>query len=410
MQDHPGHASGHVYRHEGKRGPVWRAKLRLGDGRHVHRRVGPAWSQRGRPPAGYYTQRGAEAWLRDTLRQADDGTLAGLVRSGRTVDALATEYLAYLERDKETKPSTLRDYRSILRAHVLPEFGGLAPEAVTSAHVERWQRTLTTTKTGKPLSNRTRVKILTFFSGLMGFGVAAYKLPGNPVSEVEKPRTHAAAGIDVLSVEEVHALVRHAASVQDAAVYLTAALTGLRRGELIALRWRHVDFNASSLRVVESYAGETLTTPKSGQGRTVPAAPEVAQTLARLSQRGGHVGADDLVFVGPSGSYLDGSALRRRYKEALKQAELRDLRFHDLRHTFGTRCAAAGVDLWRLRNWLGHANQRTTDMYAHYAPRATDAALVADAFAGDLQNAPNGDPGSTLGGTVRGTIPGKPVT
>jgi len=410
VQDHHGQATGHVYRHEGKRGPVWRAKVRLGDGRHVHRRIGPAWSQRGRPPAGHYTQRTAETWLRDTLRQADDGTLAGLVRTGRTVDALATEYLGHLERDKETKPSTLRDYRSVLRAHILPEFGDSAPEDVTAAHVERWQRQMTAAKTGRPLSNRTRVKVLTLLNGLMQYAVARYKLSGNPVAEVAKPKTHAAAGIDVLGVEEVHALVRAAAGEQDAAVFLTAALTGLRRGELIALRWRHVDFNASSVRVVESYAGDARTAPKSGQGRTVPLAPEVAQTLAKLGQRATHTAPDDLVFVGPSGSYLDGSALRRRYKLALKAAGLRDLRFHDLRHTFGTRCAAAGVDLWRLRNWLGHANQRTTDVYAHYAPRAADAALIADAFAGDLQTGPNGDPASTLGGTVRGTIPGKPVT
>lgn len=409
MQDHPGHASGHVYRHEGKRGPVWRAKLRLPGGRHVHRRVGPAWTSRGRTPTGYYTRQTAEVWLRDTLQQASAGTLPGLVKTGRTVDALADEYLAHLERDRQVKPSTLRDYKSVLKRHIRPGFGALPPEDVTAEHVERWQQQLTA-PSGAPLSNRTRVKVLTLLHGLMGYAAKRYKLPGNPVAEVEKPRTHAAAGIDVLSVEEVHALVRAAASVQDAAVYLTAALTGLRRGELIALRWRHVDFDASSLRVVESYAGETRTAPKSGQGRTVPLAPEVAQTLAKLGQRATHTAPDDLVFVGPSGSYLDGSALRRRYKEALKAAGLRDLRFHDLRHTFGTRCASAGVDLWRVQHWLGHANQKTTAIYAHYAPRATDAALIAGAFAGDLQTGPNGDPGSPQGGTVRGTVPGKPVT
>lgn len=77
-----------------------------------------------------------------------------------------------------------------------------------------------------------------------------------------------------------------AASEQDGAIYLTAAFTGLRRGELIALRWRDVHFDRSAIRVSGSYANGKLTTPKSGHGRVVPMVSEVAEVLARLSQRG----------------------------------------------------------------------------------------------------------------------------
>lgn len=371
-------ATGHVYRHEGARGDVWRAKLRLPDGKQVHRRIGPAWTERGRPAAGHYTKQTAEKWLRDALAAAGEGALPGQVRSGATIASVAAEYLAHLERDRNVKPSTLRDYRSIIAHHVEPAFGALAPEQLTARQVERWQRSI-------EASNRTRVKVLTLLHGVMAYAVKRHGVPSNPVAEVEKPKAGARAEIDVLSVEEVHALVRAAADEQDGAIYLTAALTGLRRGELIALRWRALDFDGSTIRVVASYAGETLTTPKSGKGRSVPLAPEVAQALAKLSQRGEHTEPDDLVFVGAAGSYLDGSALRRRYKAALVRAGLRDLRFHDLRHTFGTRLAASGVDLWRIQHWMGHADQRTTDLYAHYAPRASDAALVADAFARPAQ-------------------------
>jgi hypothetical protein len=85
--------SGHVYRFEGKRRPVWRAKYRLADGQQVNRTIGPAWTERGRPPAGYYTKRTSEAWLRDVLVQARAGTLPGMVRTGVTFADACDEYL-----------------------------------------------------------------------------------------------------------------------------------------------------------------------------------------------------------------------------------------------------------------------------------------------------------------------------
>jgi integrase len=165
----------------------------------------------------------------------------------------------------------------------------------------------------------------------------------------------------------------------DAAIFLAAAFTGLRRGELLALRWRDVDFTGSAVRVRASYAGGELTTAKSGKVRSVPLAPEVAEVLARLRQRHDWTSDDDLVFPGEAGDYLDGSALRRRYAAAVLRAGLRPLRFHDLRHTFGTRMIAK-ADIRRVQEWMGHADVQTTMRYLHYAPRADDAELVAQAF------------------------------
>ena len=75
------------------------------------------------------------------------------------------------------------------------------------------------------------------------------------------------------------------------------------------------------------------------------------------------------MFPGEPGGFLDGSALRRRYKAALERAGLRPLRFHDLRHTFGTRMIAK-ADIRRVQEWMGHADIQTTMKYLHYAPRA----------------------------------------
>ncbi len=92
---------------------------------------------------------------------------------------------------------------------------------------------------------------------------------------------------------------------------MTAAFTGLRRGELIALHWRDVDFAGSVIRVRASYHEGVLSTPKSGKVRSVPMAADVASALATLGDRGELVADDDLVFVGEGGGYVDGSAMLR---------------------------------------------------------------------------------------------------
>jgi integrase len=296
-----------------------------------------------------------------------------MIRTGATFADAAAEFLRYTEHDRGCKPSTLRDYRSNLEAHLLPAFGSTELEQITPAAIEDWRSSLT------GLSSRTKNKLLVVMGGVMRRAQHVWGLQANPVSSVEKYRQRSSGDIDVFSPEEVMGLVRAASSEQDAAIFLTAAFTGLRRGEVLALRWRDVDFAGAAIRVRASYAAGELTTPKSGKVRSVPMAPDVAEALARLGQRLDWTGDDDLVFPGVTGDYLDGSALRRRYGTALQRAGLRPLRFHDLRHTFGTRMIAK-ADIRRVQEWMGHADVQTTMRYLHYVPRADDAQLVADAF------------------------------
>jgi integrase len=352
-------------------------KYRLPDGRQVQKTIGPVWTGRGRPPEGYFTKRTAQAWLRDVLDQAERGVLPGMVRTGRTFADAAEEYLRYLSADRQRKPSTVRDARSVIRDHLLPPFDQRRLEDITEQEVERWARRL---GADRPLSNATKRKVIVIFHGVMARACRVYRLPVNPVAKIEKPRLAAPGAIDVFSPDEVHALVRAAASEPDAAIFITAAFTGLRQGELVALRWRDVDFAGSYIRVTASYTNGELSTPKSGKIRSVPMAPEVGEALARLGQRGRFTGEDDVVFVGVAGGHLDASALLRRYRAALRAAGLRPLRFHDLRHTFGTRVIAE-ADIRRVQEWMGHADVQTTMRYLHYAPRHDDAAIVGRAFA-----------------------------
>ena len=364
--------TGHVFRVERSRGPVWYAKYRLPDGRQVQKKVGPAWTERGRPAAGYFTKRAAEEWLRRLLDEARRGTLPGMVRTGATFADAAAEWLRYLEHDRFRKASTLGAYRSLLGSQILPTFGEQPLESITPSMIESWVGSMARTPA-------TRTKALAMVHGIFKRARKVWGLPSNPAAEVEKPPLPKGGDIDVFSPEEIWALVRSAGSEQDGVVYLTAAFTGLRRGELVALRWRDVDFAGSVIRVRASYVDGVLSTPKSGKVRSVPMAPDVAEALAKLGQRGDSTSDDDLVFVGDFGSYVDARALTRRYGTALNRAGLRKLRFHDLRHTFGTRMIAK-ADIRRVQEWMGHADIQTTMKYLHYAPRAEDARLVSEAF------------------------------
>lgn len=146
-------------------------------------------------------------------------------------------------------------------------------------------------------------------------------------------------------------------------------------GELIALRWGDVDFNTEALHVYSSYSLGTLTAPKSGLTRTVPMAEQV-RDLLKAHKKAVPQGRGDLVFPGERGEYLDGSALRRRYKKALKAAKLRPLRFHDLRHTFGS-IAIDQATIVQVQAWMGHADVQTTmKLHAPPQPRRRRATAV----------------------------------
>src|SRR5919199_1583592 len=148
--------TGYVFRVDGKRRPVWYAKYRLPDGRQVQRKLGPAWTERGRPPAGYLTKRTAEAWLRDTLDEARRGTLPGMVKTGATFADAAAEWLRYVEQERACKPSTLQDYRNMVR-RLNAAFGRRPVESITRQDLERWKAAA---MAERRISNRTLQKYL----------------------------------------------------------------------------------------------------------------------------------------------------------------------------------------------------------------------------------------------------------
>jgi integrase len=167
---------------------------------------------------------------------------------------------------------------------------------------------------------------------------------------------------------------------QDAEMVRVSAYAGLRLGELLALRWRDVDFAGQVITVGRALSAGVETSTKSGRVRRVPLVDPAPAALDRASRREDFTEPDELVFCNALGRALDPSALRRRYRRAQEAAGLRPLRWHDLRHTYGSLLAAYGIDLVSIKDAMGHSALATNGRYLHARPAAAQAAAFTRAF------------------------------
>lgn len=384
-------------------GPVYYAKWRDSTRAQVMRRVGPAWvewhedgwrKRRGTCPDGCLAPHAAAARMRDLvvaheakLRETASDRAAGVAdRRGATFAAVAREWHEHGRTVAGWKPSTVIDRRSTLRAHLLPAFGERPVAGITRDDVRAWWRQLHSPhyrgggrrKPGR-LSDRNANKALTDLRAIFNWALDEYRLSTNPADKIRKHREYSAERPDFYSVEEVERLIAAAGSDQDALMFRVAAFVGLRRGELVALRWRSVDLERSLVYVVDNVSGGEDARVKDGEGRTVPLAPQVLEALTAWRPQAAK--ADDLVFPGIApGRRVDGQGLSLRFKAARDAAGLRPLRFHDLRHTFGSLAIDGGASIVQVQAWLGHADVATTMRYLHSKSRAEDAALLGAAF------------------------------
>ena len=412
----------------------WRHRLSDGRLRTMKRRLGRAWLERdetgalrrrrGRPKPGYLDEHAAIV-LKDRVVREVERELAERAAAARraanappTFRTVAHAYLDWLERVRGAKPATLRDHRYLLaepgaahrrgsRSHrglIMAALGDRLASEITTRDVNRLLADVATGASPRTVNKHRQLVCAVFSFGCLE---ATFALPHNPARAADRRPEPERARLDFYAPEEVEALAgalaggRHrdpngaAASAaeaaaradedrQDAELVRVAAYAGLRRGELVALRWRDVDFERRKLVVRRAVSGDVeASSTKSRRAREVPLADQAAGALARLSQRGDFASADDYVFCNRLGRRLDGSALRRRVERARDAAGLRPLRFHDLRHTYGSLLVAGGVDLASVKAAMGHSRITTTERYLH----ARSAGELAERFTRALAGA-----------------------
>ena len=419
-----------VVRERGGRA-FYEAKFRH-EGRQVKRRVGPAWldrdqstgdwrPRRGRVPEGSYDERrahvAAAGLVASYLKDSSERERVERERRTRgvTLREVAHAYLAWLRDVKGAKPSTLADYGYLLAepgvpakrgqrvssGHIMAALGDRPAAKVTTREVEAMLASVSATGASARSVNKLRSVLCAIYN--YGARESTFSLPANPAADADRRREPQRDSLNYYGPEEVEALARaleeglHRDAArpavsdqelrargsedrQDAELIRVAAYAGLRLGELLALRWRDVDFAGQVVTIRRALSLGVESSTKSGKIRRVPLPDQAGAALDRLSRREDFTGPDERVFCNALGRTLDGSALRRRYKRAQKAANIRPLRFHDLRHTYGSLLAVAGVDLVTIQAAMGHGALTTTARYLHARPANEQAEVFTRAF------------------------------
>jgi integrase len=259
-------------------------------------------------------------------------------------------------------------YEGLLRLHLLPTFEYVKLSDLTTAQIRSWHAQLH--RAGRPSPN-TVAKAYRLLKTILGTPVVDELIPKNPClikgASVERPAERIPA-----TIEQVYSLA-DAIDGRYRVLILFAAFTGLRWGELIALTRQRIDFEATTVRVVEQYVelkdgSRVLGPPKSDAGvRTVAIPPHIIDELKDHLERFSEAGPVGLVFPSPEGEPLRRSNFYRRiYRPAAQSARLPPgFTFHDLRHTGNTLAASTGASTRELMARLGHASPRAALIYQH---------------------------------------------
>lgn len=304
----------------------------------------------------------AEKVLTELMRQIHRSEYRELVQIGFA--EFAKKWLADYAQGA-VKRSTLAGYQEIVRKHLVPFFGNMKLTQITLDVIQGYVSEKR--KEGK-LSPKTINNTLVPLKEMLKHAVLWNYLRENPAQYVEKPRIEREE-MDFLSPQELRLFLDNV-DRRYYPLFLTACLTGMRRGELLGLKWGDIDWASSTIFVRRSLWQGQLTTPKSKNSvRAIAMSPKLKEVLFAY-QVEAPASSLDLVFCNEVGRPLDPSSLiKRQFLPALRRAGLRRVRFHDLRHSYAAMLIHQGENIKFIQAQLGHASIQTTlDRYGHLLP------------------------------------------
>lgn len=365
-----------------KRGKVWWLSVTLG------------YDEKGKrnrhQQGGFRTRKDAEHALSEVLHRVGDGT--HVETSKLTVARyLSAEWLPAIK--PTVRPSTFESYRMLIDKHVAPALGGTRLQALTPARLNGFYADLLSDgrKDGRGgLAPKTVRNVHVTLRKALGDAVKWNLLARNPAQFADPPKMRDAGDREMKTwtADELRAFLDLAAGDRLYPAFLLAASTGMRRGEVLGLRWIDVDLDAARLSVRQTLLSVdyklSFSSPKSAKGRRSIAldkgtvAALRAWKKAQLEERfaiGSNYSDNGLVFPRVDGNPLHPDLFSQSFDRLVARADVPRIRLHDLRHTHATLALQAGVHPKVVSERLGHSTvSLTLDVYSHAVP-----AMEADA-------------------------------
>ena len=278
-----------------------------------------------------------------------------------TVEDLACYWFhVYAQHNKS--PSSLKRDQGMLRNYIIPELGSIALATLKTRTINEWFAKIQHSQ----LSPKSCNDILGLLKKIIGDGEKWEFISTNPVARVSKK---ALIQKDVVfwTIAEIRQYLGFwTLATNKARIYyptILALYTGMRRGELIALRWESVDFNTGFINVCDSYcriAKKMRGTTKSNKARKIPICTILQYYLEELRPI-----TMPSEYVLP---FIDPDHYNRGFRHSAVVAGVKKIRFHDLRHTFASQFLMAGGNIYDLQKILGHSSIQVTEVYTHLIP------------------------------------------
>jgi len=323
----------------------------------------------------FKSEKEALAARRKLLHEKEQGTLA--TGSRQLLGVYLTNWLEQVYKPT-VRPNTYKQYRSIVNYHLIPALGNIAVQKLTAEKVQSFYAR----KLDEGLAPKSIALIHAVLRKALNNAVKWGLVSRNVTKLVTLPRVERYEA-QTLTVEQALKLIEVAGGSRIEALLLVALATGMRRGELLALRWNDIDFEKGVVHVQRTMSyiygyGYKESEPKTRSSRRVIVLPEVATEALKVHREyqgqarikaGEKWQEQGIVFCNIYGGFFNPSAVVAKFKVLLKDAGLPDMRFHDLRHSAATILLIAGVHSKVVQERLGHSTILTTlNVYSHVLP------------------------------------------